>query len=268
MSEYDNYDDYTDPEEENGYDAIYGTKKITPWKIIKKAVKYFFILIGVTVFVSLLLRIFIAGDTNFSKAFLWTERSITAYNENPESFDVYYYKRPDNISLDGKFSASSVYFIPSISQIQLTVRYNNSTIDKLIKDYNLEKTPTGELFVFTLSDNLGNVYTEYTYTEDKMNMYNYRRVVFESVDMNATKTVEEDGIQTEKKFEELTINIYYKDEVLLSEPYSKMTVYDANFYHEPFDFSKYIPKDNKPSELKKHIEYTVKEEQTETDTIE
>ncbi len=260
MSEYDNYDDYTDPDEQNGYDAIYGTKKITPWKIIKKTVKLSLKLIGITVFVSLLLRIFIAGDTSFSKTFLWTEQSITAYNKNPDDFDVYYYKRPDNISQGGKFSASNVYFIPSISQFQLTVRYNDSTLDKLMTDYKLENKPTGEVFVFTLSDNLGNVYTEYTYTADKKNMYNYRRVVFENIDMNATKTVEEDGIAVEKKFEELYINIYYKDDVLLSNPYSKMTIYDSNFYHEPFDFSKYVPKDNKPSELKKRIDYTIKEE--------
>ena len=39
MSEYQNYDDYNDPEEINEYDAIHGDpKKITVSKIIKKTI--------------------------------------------------------------------------------------------------------------------------------------------------------------------------------------------------------------------------------------
>lgn len=265
MSEYQNYDDYTDPDEINEFDAIHtDPKKLTVGKVIKKTFFYTLRMIAVLVVGILFWRIFSSGDTELAKSFLWNESAISAYNENAEEFTAFYYKRPDNYTKDGKFQASNVYFVPSTGQFQITVRYNNSTLKKLAEEYGLEKIPSGEVFVFTLTDNFGNVYTEYEIAEDSKNLYNYRRVVFDNVDMTAKKTVEEDGKQVEKVFEELYINVYYIDKVQLSVPYGKMTVYDTKYYHEPVDLSKYQIKDNAPSkELKKPSSYTVIKEESE-----
>lgn len=265
MSEYDNYDDYSDLYQKDEYEALYGTNKITPWKVIKKTFKILVKIFAVLFMAALLYRIFLTGDTAFSKKFLWTESSISAYNKSPEEFKSYYYKRPNNMTEDGKFSASNIYFTPSISQFQITIRYNDSTLRKLADEYKLEKIPDGEVFVFTLSDNLGNIYTEYKYTEDTKSLYNYRRVVFDGIDMNSIKTTEEeDGKTKEEKFSELYINIYFTEDVVLSKPYGKITVYDNNFYHEPIDLSKHISKNNTPSVLKNKIQYKAKEEPSET----
>lgn len=270
MSEYQNYDDYTDPDEINEYDAVHtDPNKITLGKVIKKTFFYTLRIIAVLVFGLLFWRIFSSGDTKLAKSFLWNESAIASYKENADEFSAFYYKRPDNYTKLGEFQASNVYFVPSTGQFQITVRYNNSTLKKLAEDYSLDEIPSGEVFVFTLSDNLGNVYTSYEYASDSKKLYNYRRVVFDNVDMNAKKTVEEDGKQVEKVFEELYINVYYIEDVLYSTPYGKMTVYDTKHYHEPIDLSKYPIKDNKPSkELTQPPSYTVKEDPETPDTTE
>ena len=263
MSEYNNYDDYYNPDEENGYDSIYATKKLTFGKIFKKTFVFLLKLLAVLVFALLFWRIFLTGETEFSKTFFWNETAVNEYTENKDNFSVFYYKRKDNLSNDGKFSASNVYYAPSIGQFQITIRYNNSTLEALAREYSLEKIPSGEVFVYTLSDNLGNTYTEYTTASDKKNMYNYRKVIFDGIDMNATKTETKDGKTSELKFEELYINVYYAEDVDLSKPYSKMTVYDSKYFHEPFDLSKYEAKVS--SELKAPVSYTVKDKTEQPD---
>lgn len=270
MSEFTNYDDIEDENEENEYDAIHtDPNKITFGRILKKTFFYSLRVIALIVVGLLFWRIFSSGDTKLAKEFLWNESAITAYNENPNNFQAFHYKHPDNYTKDGKFMASNVYFVKSTGQFQITVRYNNSTLKKLAKEYNLEKIPNGEVFVFTLTDNLGNVYTEYEYAVDEKNVYNYRRVIFDGIDMNASKTFEEDGKQVEKVFEELYINVYYAEDVVYSKPYGKITVYDTKYYHEPIDITEYPIKNNAPSDnLKNRIAYLVKEEPTNNDNIE
>ncbi|MBR5315109.1 MAG: hypothetical protein IKU45_06840 [Clostridia bacterium] len=270
MSEYQNYDDYTDPDEINEFDAVHtDPNKITFGRVLKKTFFFTLRVIAVVVVGLLFWRIFSSGDTKLAKSFLWNESAISSYTENADEFSAFCYKRPDNYTKDGKFQASNVYFVPSTGQFQITVRYNNSTLKKLVEDYSLKETPTGEVFVFTLTDNLGNVYTSYQYATDSKNLYNYRRVVFDNIDMNAKKTVEEDGVQVEKFFEELYVNVYYIDDVTLSNPYGQMTVYDTKYYHEPVDLSKYPITDNAPSkELTVPPSYTVKAEPDSTDTAE
>ena len=132
----------------------------------------------------------------------------------------------------------------------------------LKEDFSLDSIPDGEPFVFILEDNLGNVYTEYKYTSDKKNIYNYRRLLFDGIDMNAEKTVEENGNEITKKFETLTLKAYYKDSVLLSEPYATITVYDTDHYHEPIELEK---SPQKTPDMMNRTEYEIKEEPDKTD---
>ncbi len=273
MSEYANYDDYNDPDEENEYDALRG-KKITVEKIIKKTLLYTLRLLALCVFAILLWRIFVSSDPKSMQNFVWNEETIKIYNDNPSEFVAYYYKHKDNLTKDGKFAASYVYYVPKTGQFQITLRYNDSTIKSLMEKYSLANEPSGEQFVFTLTDNAGNTYTEYEYISCEKSMYNYRRLIFDGIDMtpltvdnpsvNATEE-ERENIQKEKEKVLLTLNVYYKDDVLLSKPYGKITVYDYSYYHEPINMKNYIPKENKPTEgLIARMEYTVKEEPAET----
>ncbi len=268
MSEYNNYDDYVDENEENEYDAVRG-KKITVGKVLKYFFKYIFITIGVLVCGLLFFRIFLTGEPDLSKEYIWNKNAVLAYKANPKEYKVYRVVHPDNISRDGNFLVSSVYFVPSDDQIQFTVRYNDSSLDDLVKEYKLKEKPASDPYVFTLSDQKGNFYDKYELITFKKGKYNYTRVIFDGVDMDAL-TVKDapagadkdtlNKVQKEKNKVKLMLNVHYKNEVYLSEPFSTLCVYDYSHYHEPFDINKYMFKDDKPTEgLKKSISYTAKE---------
>ncbi|MBE6717779.1 MAG: hypothetical protein E7574_00785 [Ruminococcaceae bacterium] len=267
MSEYANYDDFYDPDEENEFDAR-NNKKITIGKIIKKTITYSLRLLALFVAGLLFYRIMISKAPEQSKEFLWTETSISAYNDNPSEFKAYLYKHPDNFSQDGLFSANDVYFIPSIGQFQITVRYNNSTLKRIAKEYELKEIPDGEQFVYTITDTLGNTYTDYKIISFKKNIYNYNRIVFENIDLNATKNNSQNTPQTNEEEKEefyLLLNVYYAKDVVLSTPLGIVPVYDNKFYHEPIDLSEKLFKNNKAtSGLSTPIEYEIKEEPEDT----
>ena len=268
MSEYANYDDYNDPNEENEYDALNG-KKNTAGKIIGKTLLYTLRLVAFSVIAILLWRIFSGGVPKSLQTYVWTDEAYGIYTQDPDNYSIYHYKRNDNLSKDGKFMASYVYYVTETGEFQITLRYNNSTLKKLAEDYKLEDIPSGEPFVFTLTDQNGKVYTEYEYYSAKKNLYNYRKLIFKGIDM-APLTVEpadldrgDDEINREKEEKEkvnLTLKVYYKDDVLLSAPYSELTVFDYSFYHEP------VPADYKKTAMTftDRQQYTVKEEPEET----
>ena len=265
MSEYANYDDYYDPNEDEQLDAENG-KKITVGKIIRKTISITLKLLALAVFVFLIIRMNMGNDPKQSKTFVWTENSITAYNNDPSSFKAYLYKHPDNFSHDGLFSATNVYFVPSIGQFQISVRYNDSTLKYIAEEYKLDKVPTGEQFIYIITDTYGNTYTDYTITHFDKNIYNFNRIVFEGIDLNATKnntTGEE--ITTEGVEFYLLLNVYYVDDVVLSSPLGVIPIYDTEFYHEPIDISKNLFKDNKAtSGYSSPIKYEIKEEPEDT----
>lgn len=273
MSEYQNYDDYNDPDEQNDYDALNG-KKITVGKIIKKTLLYTLRLASFFVIAILLWRIFSGEAPKNMQELLLTDSTVQSLNNSSTPFDVYYYQHKDNLTKDGKFSASHIYYIPAEKQVQITVRYNNSTVKKLMSDYSLSTKPDFEPFVFTLTDGLGNTYTEYKYISGSKNMYNYRRLVFDGVDLDSLIVEEPPFNATEdevNKFKEITkdkylvLNIYYKNDVLLSEPYGKLPVFDYSYYREKLDITKYTKKNQKATAgLTNRAEYTVKEEPAET----
>jgi len=266
MSEYANYDDVYEDEETDDYDRLYGDpKKLTVGKIIKRIFKYGFRIIAIAVFGIMFWRIISSGDTKLAKSFIWNESAISAYNSDPSAFKVYDCSISDNITDDGKFSLSNSFYVPSTGQFQFTVRYNNSTVKKLLNEYDLKEEPTGEIFVFTLTDNLGNTYTDYDFVIDEKNLYNYRRIIFDGIDLSANKiTQDKDGKEVKLTFSSLTLNIYYIDDVVLSEPYGSLLVYtklEDRLSYPQVDINKYMFKDNLPTKnLVDGIRYIVKED--------
>ena len=274
MSEYQNYDDYVDEHEENEYDAIHG-KKLTVGRVIKNIFKYGFRFVCIFVVGFLFFRIFMSNEPKNSKVFLWNETAINAYNEDPSSFTPKYYNHPDNITRDGKFLVSSVYFVPEIGQFQMTVRYSKSTLEKLVAEYTLDETPTNNIFVYTLTDQLGNTYKDYEFITFKKGRYTYERLIFDNIDMSPLTVKDADRnadqetkekVQAEKDKVLLKLNVYYSDDVILSQPYGTLEVYDYDHYHEPFNFKKYMFKNNTPTDnLTDRINYVEKEEPEETE---
>ena len=109
-------------------------------------------------------------------------------------------------------------------------------------------------------------YTDYKITKFEKNIYNYNRIIFENIDLNATKNNTSDTPATsDYNGFYLLLNVYYADDVVLSSPMGIIPIYDNEYFHEPIDISKNLFKDNKPTEgLSSPIEYTIKEESDET----
>ena len=230
--------------------------RITIGYILGKTIKFIFW--GIIIFGNLLLlwRVFSSGDTKIAKRFIWKEETIALYNQDPEAFKAYKHEYDYNFTDGGTFSVSNLYFVPSAEQFQFTVRYNNSTLKKLVKEYNLTEKPTGETFVYRLVDNRGNEYTEYQFVTDSKNVYNYRRVVFDGITMS-------DENSEEKGLEKLTLNIYYAKDVLLSKPYATLEIYNAERPSTELELKKHMFKDNQPTKnLMNRISYSIIEEET------
>ncbi len=104
----------------------------------------------------------------------------------------------------GYFGVTDAKFIPDADQVQVLFRYNNSTIRHLKEDYALSEMPDrdDELYDVTLyvvydltpditSDNAGNIpeavrgvrYHATSTVADKKNLYNFRKLVFDNVDL-------------------------------------------------------------------------------------
>ena len=96
----------------------------------------------------------------------------------------------------GNFFCDHVIVITGADQIQLTVRYNKSTIERINADEDLKVTleDTEDLFSFRLVDNNGRVYDNVTLGnfESKV-MYRYRKLVFNGVDLLADASGNEEN---------------------------------------------------------------------------
>ncbi len=170
-----------------------------------------------------------------ARIILWDESAYDAYQEDPEGFALVShplgsYTDPDTgknvirntMTADAYFSFSDVCYAPDSGQIQLTVRYNESTVGHLMEDYELSFLPEGELFRFVLEDAQGNRYYDYYFTAYAQKFlgksrYQYRRLLFRGVDLNT---------------DTLTLKIYYIGQPIDSEQddcMDEIIVYDRGF---------------------------------------
>ena len=87
---------------------------------------------------------------------------------------------------DGKgwYHLSNIAVSKFAGEVQMTVRYNSrSTINTLMEKYALTERPEGEVFVYILSDDKGNVYTDYVFSAKSRPLYEFRRVVFTDLNL-------------------------------------------------------------------------------------
>ena len=171
------------------------------------------------------------GDTALAKSYCWTDAGRTAYNESGGAMAVY---QIDPVSEIGEattkkknsfaFGISSVYLTPAVSQLQFTLRYNDSMLTRLQAEYDLDAPPEGEAFVFVLADNLGTVYTEYQYLADERNVNNYRRLVFEELSFGEEIT-------------EYVVSVYYAGHVEIAKPLITLSVWQAGTELTPIEYS-------------------------------
>ena len=175
-------------------------RKIFSFRALKFIFKWLGYLLIFAVFAILLWRIFSSKLPKAASQIIWTKNSYAAYQQLGDDLLIYTQDVGTVFDEDGKFSLYEFHYIPSANEVQFTVRFNKSTIDKLAEELTEEKreqlgdefteadTVTadmlGELpFVFALRDNDGNVYTSYEYTTFEKNRYTYVRVAFSGIDL-------------------------------------------------------------------------------------
>lgn len=122
----------------------------------------------------------------------------------------------------GRFMADHMYYCPAAGELQITLRYNNSTLETVAADFGLAEAPAPSpaLFDFSLTDGTEadrNRYPLSYIQTDYAMMYQYARLAFSGVSFG-----EETGY--------LRLEIYYvgdgRTPDYTQEPYATIPVYE------------------------------------------
>ena len=217
------------------------------FRITGRIIKFLFFLIVFSVIAIILWRIFSSGDPKSVDTITPNDKLCEAYEEHGDGLYMFRQEQRSITSAKdnyGYFSVTNCVFIPEANQIQIVVRYNNSTIRSLAEDKALPEVPLRdeELFDVSLSiatdktpdntdDNLGNDENGVRFTRvhpssvssDTKNLYNYRRFVFDidSADISLSELLE-DGLMLA-----VYADIYYVGDVDYEKPaYGTLCLYD------------------------------------------
>lgn len=173
------------------------------FKITGKIIKFIIGLIIAFIVGILIWRMVSSSDPKSMETLSVNKNTYDAYAQHGDSLYMFYQSQRSITSTDrnyGYFAVTDAEFIPQANQVQITVRYNTSTIRHLTQDYDLGQTPSrdSDLFDVTLlfatdltpddpSDNDTNSEESVLFTRchassvtsEKKNLYNYRRFVFD-----------------------------------------------------------------------------------------
>ena len=220
-----------------------------------KVVKYIFKAIGFLLIFGtigiLLWRIFSSGDPASMKTLYVDEKLHTAWQtaEAEDRSMVMYTQEYDNITRAkhnyGYFSVTQALFIEEIDQVQLTFRYNNSTIRHLKEDYGLPEIPDREedlydvslvvIYDLTPADKSDNEnqdpdtatesvkrvrYFPRVVGSDTKNVYNYRKLVFDDVGLDNEET----------PILGIFVDVYYNQDIdYEKDSYGTLSIFNYNF---------------------------------------
>ena len=222
-----------------------------------KIFKYFFkslaliLIFGTTAF--FLWRVFSSGNPKSMEGLVVNETVHEAYLAVGEDM-VIYSQEQDHITRAehnySYFAVTDVKFVQDANQVQVLLRYNNATIRHLKEDYNLAEMPSRDedLYDVTLyvayditpadkTDNDGNDpesvrfvrYHATGHTAGKKNLYNYRKFIFDGVDMTVT----------DNPVLAVYVDIYYRGDVNYArDPYGTLIIYDYASEKVPYDLSR------------------------------
>lgn len=192
-------------------------------KMFRKAMALCLALCLCLVFGALIFRIHIAEHyPKNTVRMVFTDALTEYYHANGESVaaKTQNIRFPYDSADDGNFFASGLIVVREAGNLQVTVRYNESTLPKVAAFYKLAQAPTPKdgLFRYTLtaSHNTsaeGNDYRTYESTyleEDSAYMYRYGKLVFDGVDFEGAVW--------------MRIDIYYGEE---EKPFGHICVYEA-----------------------------------------
>lgn len=217
------------------------------FRLFGKTIKILFFLLVFSVIFFLFWRIFSSGNPKSMEGVTPNDKVVSAYEQEGDELTMFK-QNLDMITRAehnyGYFAVTDSVFIPSANQIQITFRYNKSTIEHLAEDKNLGEIPDrdSELFDVTLllatdltpentDDNLGNdpesvqmtrIHATSVTSETK-SVYNYRRLIF---DLDESGLSLEELVESEELLAVYT-DVYYIEEINYDEPaYGTLCLYD------------------------------------------
>lgn len=129
-----NYNDYGDYSEELVYQSKSKIGKIFSWRTLKTIFKTLGILLILFVYAVLFFRLCSGNPPKKLSKLIWTEKMLAAYTESDGSMMIYSQEPVEHVADDGYFGIYDIRYIPMTHELQLTVRYNNSTKDKLYNE--------------------------------------------------------------------------------------------------------------------------------------
>ena len=137
-----NYNDYGDYSEELVYQSKSTLRKFFSWRTLKRVLKVLFLLLILFVYATLFFRLCSGSPPKSLTRLIWTESMLTAYAQAGEDFIVYSQEPAEHIAQDGYFGVYDIRYIPATEELQLTVRYNNSSTEKLEEELTEKETET------------------------------------------------------------------------------------------------------------------------------
>ena len=129
MSE--NFNDYGDYSEELVYQSKSKLGKFFSFRTLKKILKFLAFAIILLVYGLLFFRLCSGGPPKALSKMLWTEDTLAAYAALGDGMTVYSQEPIEHVASDGYFGVYDILYVPEAHELQLTVRYNNSSVEKL-----------------------------------------------------------------------------------------------------------------------------------------
>ena len=234
--------------------------KPTPLNIVGRIIKALFYTLIALMAAFLIWRVYFS--TNVPKnidRIIVTESLAEAYERDGESLEIFTQGQASITRAEenyGYFSVVDFVIIPEARQIQVVFRYNNSTIEYIAEDYSLSEIPPREEELFALSltktvdrtpenkdDNLDSsslkkeVYYPSEIIAEQTRLYNFRRMVFEDVDISDAVGIFFD-IRFMIDYAELGAGEYVYDDPISG----TLCIYDAEMYREPVELPKELKK--------------------------
>ncbi len=219
-------------------------------RIIGRIMRWLLILLILAVTGVLGWRVCYSEKYELTKGLSMNEQLTSAYAEHGENLVLQYQEDRATITKAennyGYFSVVEYVFIPQANQLQVVVRYNNSTLKHLSQDYGLPKITDREADYYDVSIVLTNDLTPEdpsdNYDAAKLErhrlhptgepirestaLYNYRRYTFDNVSVTDV---------TVGAF----VDIYYNGDINYeANAYGTLLIYDQNAPWVPYKLSK------------------------------
>ncbi len=195
------------------------------WTVTKLTV----LSISFLIYAFFIFRLCSSNDPDAMQHVIWNECAAAAYQADPDAFEIWEQEPDAYITGDGRFWISNIIYLPQAKQMQLTIKYNNSTLKYLRQDigdanYILPEEP----FDYTLLDDNGIRYQPSAVAAEKKQNYNYRRIVFDDIDLD-TLTY-------------LYADMYYAEAIdYTAAPYGSLLAWHTRMKHETRDVQDELP---------------------------